>query len=447
MRRSDARARGAWWPGASRSAEWRRNTGRSVAGRSVRRVPAFAAALALLAGCDAGLPGGAPDGPSYRVTVEFADVLDLVPQAAVKVNDVTVGSVSGIELRGWTAVVRLKVADTVALPDNATAAIRQSSLLGEKFVALAAPQGEAAQGSLSDGDTIPLARTRRGAEVEEVLGALGLLLNGGGLGQLKTINAEVTKALSGREGDAKGALRELDRFVAGLDAQKHDIVRAIEALDRFAARLAEQTGTLANAVDALEPGLTVLAEQRPQLTAMLTALRDLGAVGERVIADSRDDTLRSLRALQPLLEQLVKAGDALPRGLDFALSYPFPPNVGKAIAGDFVRLHATLDLDAASILANALAAGPTTPGKPTTPGLPLPELPLPLPSLPALPLPSVPLPLPSGILPSGILPGLPGLPGGLAATTATRDGRWDPATGEIVRVRGGLNELLTGGHA
>ncbi|GAB4052042.1 MCE family protein [Catellatospora paridis] len=422
--------------GAPRSAAWR------------RRVPAFATALALLAGCDVGLPGGAPDGPSYGVSVEFADVLDLVPQAAVKVNDVTVGSVSGIELHGWTAVVRLKVADTVALPDNATAAIRQSSLLGEKFVALAAPQGEAAQGELSDGDTIPLARTRRGAEVEEVLGALGLLLNGGGLGQLKTINAEITKALSGREGDAKGALRELDRFVAGLDAQKDDIVRAIEALDRFSARLAEQTGTLAEAVDALEPGLTVLADQRPQLTAMLTALRDLGAVGERVIEASRDDTLRSLRALQPLLEQLVKAGDALPRGLDFALSYPFPPNAGKAIAGDFVRLHATLDLDAASILANALAAGPATPGTPTKPGLPLPTLPQPLPSLPALPLPSLPalpLPVPSGILPSGILSGLPGLP--LAGTTATRDGRWDPATGEVVRVRGGLPELLTGGQA
>ena len=45
----------------------------------------------VLAGCDVPLPGGAPSGPSYEVTAEFSDVLDLVPQAAVKVNDVTVG--------------------------------------------------------------------------------------------------------------------------------------------------------------------------------------------------------------------------------------------------------------------------------------------------------------------------------------------------------------------
>ena len=38
------------------------------------------------------LPGGADlGGDPYAVTVEFRDVLDLVPQSAVKVDDVTVG--------------------------------------------------------------------------------------------------------------------------------------------------------------------------------------------------------------------------------------------------------------------------------------------------------------------------------------------------------------------
>jgi phospholipid/cholesterol/gamma-HCH transport system substrate-binding protein len=64
-----------------------------------------AAGSLLLTGCefnglyDVGLPGGAAaDGNAYRVTVEFRDVLDLVPQSAVKVNDVTVGAVETVEL-------------------------------------------------------------------------------------------------------------------------------------------------------------------------------------------------------------------------------------------------------------------------------------------------------------------------------------------------------------
>jgi phospholipid/cholesterol/gamma-HCH transport system substrate-binding protein len=109
------------------------------------RVIALAALVCVtLAGCQ--LPGGSPTGPSYRVTVEFADVLDLVPQAAVKVNDVTVGSVTDISLRGWTAIVTLAVDDNVRLPANATATIDQTSLLGEKFVALTGPTDGSAQG-------------------------------------------------------------------------------------------------------------------------------------------------------------------------------------------------------------------------------------------------------------------------------------------------------------
>jgi len=401
------------------------------------RAGRLAAALTVFALAASGC--SVPSGPSYAVSADFADVLDLVPQAAVKVNDVTVGSVTGIELHGWVATVHMRVDQGVALPDNATAAVRQSSLLGEKFVALSAPAGEAPQGSLGDGDVIGLARTNRGAEVEEVLAALGLLLNGGGLAQLKTINAEVTKALAGREADAKGALHQLDAFITGLDRQKDDIVRAIEALDRLAGRLAGQRDTIGEAIDALDPGITVLAQQREQLTGALVALRDLSVVGQRVINASRDDTVASLKALQPTLDQLVKAGDALPKAIDFGLSYPFPPNVQKAISGDFVRLHLTLDLDATTILANLLAKGGDAGEVPTVPGLPLPlpSLPtLPLPSLPPLPLPSLPLPTPSNLLPSGLLPSLP-----------IHLGMADPSTGEVAGVRGGLDAILTGAEA
>lgn len=381
----------------------RRSAGRGSLG-GVIHVP-LAAVLLAMSACTA------PSGPTFQVTAEFADVLDLVPRSAVKVNDVTVGSVEEISLQGWTAVVRMRVEQSVKLPDNATAAIRQSSLLGEKFVSLDAPAKDA-QGELSDGDLIPLSRTRRSAEVEEVLAALGMVLNGSGLANLKTINQEVAQALSGREEEAKDALHNLDKFIAGLDAQKHDIVRAIDALDRLAARLAEQTETIGKAVEALDPGLTVLAEQRTQLTEALTALDELSVVGTRVIERSRDDTVASLKALQPLLDQLVKAGDNLPKSLDFMLTYPFPPDVMKAIKGNQVNLHATLDMNSVLVLTQSLIA-PADPGlPPLLPGLPpLPGLPLPIPSLPGLPLPlptSLPLPLPTG---SPLLPlPLPSLP-------------------------------------
>ena len=50
---------------------------------------------------DLPLPGGADVGDdSYAVKVQFNDVLDLVPQSAVKVDDVTVGRST---TSAWTA--------------------------------------------------------------------------------------------------------------------------------------------------------------------------------------------------------------------------------------------------------------------------------------------------------------------------------------------------------
>ena len=164
---------------------------------------ALLALAVLLTGCRAPTcrcPAARRTAPLYRVTVEFADVLDLVPQAAVKVDDVTVGSVEKIWLAGWTARVAAAARDatsscrpTRAPPCGRPACSARSTSRSPR------PTDRAARGTLADGDLIPLARTRRAAEVEEVLGALSLLLNGGGLAQLQTINRELDTALAGRE--------------------------------------------------------------------------------------------------------------------------------------------------------------------------------------------------------------------------------------------------------
>ncbi|MGW5257132.1 MCE family protein [Streptomyces sp. NPDC004012] len=366
--------------------------------REGRSVAWTAAGALLLSGCgfngwyDVQLPGGAAaDGHAYHVTVEFRDVLDLVPQSAVKVDDVTVGAVEKIDLDGWHARVRLRVADSVKLPANAVADLRQTSMLGEKYVELSAPSGTPPVGRLRDGGVIPLSRSGRNPEIEEVLSALSALLNGGGVAQLKTITAELNKALNGREDRVRSLLKQLDTFLGGLDRQRTEIVRALKGIDRLDKRLGKEKETIAQAVDAIPPALKVLADQRRDLTKMLTSLSDLGTTGTKVIDASRDDTVADLKQLRPLLQQLNDAGDDLPNSLELLTTYPFPRDVTDAVKGDYVNLKITADLDLASIYGNLT----NQPGKgragrqPTpTPSLPsLPSVPLPtaLPSTPSVP--------------------------------------------------------------
>ena len=319
---------------------------------AARVLATFAAGVLLLTGCqglyDVQLPGGAATGDDvYRVVVEFRDVLDLVPQSAVKVNDVTVGAVEDIWLDGYTARVRLRIEDGVKLPDNAVAELRQTSLLGEKFVSLETPADATPTGRLSDDDVIPLARSGRNPEVEEVFTALSLLLNGGGVGQLRTINRELTQVMEGREGDIKSVIDQLDTFIGGLADHKSEVVRALENLDRLSVTLENQKQDLAVALDDIPQGLKVLADQRQQLTQMLQALSELGVVGTRVINASKDDFVANLESLAPILTKLSEAGDDLPQALELMFTYPFPRSAVGAIRGDYTNLRA--DVDPASI--------------------------------------------------------------------------------------------------
>ncbi|MDQ0993773.1 MCE family protein [Streptomyces sp. V3I7] len=373
--------------------------------RTARMAAWTAVGSLLLTGCefngwyDVPLPGGAAsDGRAYHVTVDFRDVMDLVPQSAVKVDNVTVGAVEKVELVGWHARVRLRIADSVKLPGNATAGLRQTSMLGEKYVALSAPTSVAPVGRLRDGDRIPLSRSGRNPDVEEVLAALSALLNGGGVAQLKTITVELNKALDGREDRVRSLLKQLDTFLGGLDQQRADIVRALKGIDRLSRRLKDEKTTIAQAVDTMPPALKTLADQRRDLTKMLTSLSKLGRTGTRVVNASRDDTVADLEKLRPILRQLNKAGADLPNSLEILTTYPFPRNVTDAVKGDYVNLKITADLDLAGIygnLADKPSGGgsdkPGTPDVPDLPGLPKVPTPVPLPSTPPLPdIPSVP---------------------------------------------------------
>ena len=328
--------------------------------KTLRALAAVLAGTILLTGCDFDvyqlpLPGGTDVGDDpITVTAEFQDVLDLVPQSTVKVDDVSVGQVTDVALEGQHAVVTLELRNDVELPQNAIAEIRQTSLLGEKFVSLSPPEGIAATGELEDGANIPLERTGRNPEVEEVLGALSLLLNGGGVAQLKTIATELNKALEGREDDVSSVLEQVRLFMSQLDENKDDIVTAIDSLNNLAVSVNGQMDSIDSALDELPSALESLDQQRADLVKMLKALDRLGGVGVRVIKASKDATIESLRQLNPVLTELADSGDSLVKSFNVFLTYPFvdevvgrDPQVARNLhMGDYTNLSVELDIDA-----------------------------------------------------------------------------------------------------
>lgn len=315
------------------------------------------------------LPGGADLGSEpYTVKVQFRDVLDLVPQSAVRVNDIAVGKVTDIELEGWTALVTIKVNSDAELPDNTVATIRQTSLLGEKFVSLA-PPADGATGTLGNGDQIPLDRSSRNPEVEEVLGAASLLFNGGGLEKTNTIIRELNQTLGGNEPEIKELLTTTSTFITQLDDNKEALLTALEKVDRLAVATNDQTDAITGALDELPDALRVVNDQRDELVGLLESLDRLGDVATGVIRTAKADTVADLKALVPTLTNLARAGDDLATGAQSLLTFPFTDGfVGGSVAaaagrcqdsapgrkeikegacfGDFANLSLSLDIGA-----------------------------------------------------------------------------------------------------
>lgn len=320
--------------------------------RALRVAALAVTSMVLLAGCEfdgmSSLPvpfAAGTGSDAHRVTVEMADVANLVVNSEVKVDDLTVGTVTGVRFVDWHAELTVDLEESTSLPANAIARVGQKSLLGAQYLSLGAPDDGPPVGRLQPGDVVPLGRTQRYPTTEEFLGALSAVLSGGGLNQVQSINAELNRALGGHEQDVRSLVDRLGGFVGELNAQRDDIVALIDAMDRFGANLAAESEPLGRAIDDLGPGLAAIEEERPQFTAALAAVTRLSDTATRVVDANQEQLVANLRDLQPVLQGLADAGPDLPQALTIAVTFPFPVRtIPNFIRGDFANLWARLDV-------------------------------------------------------------------------------------------------------
>ena len=411
---------------------------------------AAATALLLIGGCgitdrgvyDTPLPGGADIGSDpITLTAEFDDVLDLVPQSSVRADNVPVGRVSKIELAddGRSAVVELLVNSDTNLPEGTTARVEQTSLLGEKYVALVRPDEEdvkAGDAQLTSGTRLGLDDTDRAAQVEQVLGALSLVLNGGDIQEFQNISQELQDISSGDPERVRTFLTQLEGFVTTVDARSTDIAATLDSLAALSTTLDGETDKIVSALDGLAPGLAELEAQRPQFVAMLEALDGLSGVAVETLDAAQADIVADLKLLEPILTQLAASGQDLPNALEILLTYPFPDSVIPAIKGDYLNVFVTTNFKTLPTDCTAIGcewAQPVTPcpiceggsGATTSPMI-LPPTSSPMPGIatPTIPLPPTGLPDPSPTLPTpgpGLPPTTLPTPPSTAPTTPTPD--------------------------
>lgn len=334
----------------------RKSLGISV-GRATSRTVAVGSGVVLLAGCQFGglnsldMPGTAGHGKgSYTITVQLPDVATLPQNSPVMVDDVTVGSVSGVEAvqradGTFYAAVQLSLDGDVKLPANATAMVAQTSLLGSQHIALSAPVDQSPVGELREGSELPQSQGGRFPTTEEVLSALGVVVNKGNLGALQDITQEVSNAVAGRQGQFADLIPRLAELTTSLNRQTDDIIAAAEGLNRFADVLARNKDSLGRALDTLPDALRVLNDNRANIVDAFAALRSFATVGSRILAETKDDFAADIKDAYAVIKPLNDNRETFVTDLDSLATFPFPgKNLHKVARGDYFNVFSTFDL-------------------------------------------------------------------------------------------------------
>jgi phospholipid/cholesterol/gamma-HCH transport system substrate-binding protein len=317
------------------------------------RVAAGVLVLALaLAGCGRGglnsipLPGvqGAGQG-GFTVKAQMPDVDNLKQNSRVRVGDVNVGTVTGIDRQDWHALVTMRLNGDVELPANATAKLGQTSLLGSLHIELAPPTDTPPEGKLHDGSLIPLASSGKYPSTEQTLAAIALLLNGGGIGNIQDITDALSVAFTGREGDLRSLIEQLDKAIGYLNDQKDDIIAATESLNNLVGQFAAQKPVVDKALKTIPDALAVLRDQRENISEALAQLGKFSALAADSVNQTKDSLVQELKDLGPVLESLANAGPALTRALSFLPTFPFPKEtLTNWMRGDYANLTLVVDL-------------------------------------------------------------------------------------------------------
>ncbi|WP_237421520.1 hypothetical protein [Gordonia sp. SID5947] len=113
----------------------------------------------------------------------------------------------------------------------------------------------------------------------------------------------------------------------------------------------------------------------PQITTALDRLRVFSDTTTGVVTQVRSDLLTDLRHLQPTLRALADVGPQMNAALAYALVFPYGQKViDRAVRGDYVNLHATVDLTVPRLKKELLLGTPwgdpteTVPFAPGDPG-------------------------------------------------------------------------------
>jgi phospholipid/cholesterol/gamma-HCH transport system substrate-binding protein len=294
-------------------------------------------------------------GPFYHVKAVFSNVENLPANAQVREGAFQVGYVSNIAADDFHAIVTMAIKKSVTLPAGTSMQVRFDTPLGDDFIAVVVPTNLTANAPpIKPGSTIPETLpngqpgTLTAPSLEDVLGALGALLNGGGLNQLHTIINESVNVVHGNVPQLRALLNELSDTVTTFASSAPTFDRALQSINTLSQTLNQSSSTIVAGISNIAPAVGVLEQNTGSLRQLLDQVSQLSTVANNIVVNSQTGTVESIQALQPLLDQLVGVQQEL--GPALGAIDTFLRLTPRAVPGDYLQSAITANVQVPDVL-------------------------------------------------------------------------------------------------
>jgi phospholipid/cholesterol/gamma-HCH transport system substrate-binding protein len=269
----------------------------------------------------------------------FANVLNLPVEGQVRVGPQVVGEVSGISARNNSALVTMRIEKSVKVLQGTTAQVRFDNPLGDEYVLLTAP-ADTQMPPLRPGAHIPESDTGTAPSIEDTLGALSLVLNGGGINQLQTIIHELNNTFTGKQPQIRSFLGSVNAAVSSRASGRTAVDAFLVSAGNLTRELNGKGGagaaTIGKGISSIAPAIGVLASENTSLDSLFSALSKLGAVGTQITEQSGQNAVDDARALLPVVDQLNQVSQQLAPVLSDVSR--FEAKAPKVAPGDYLQV-------------------------------------------------------------------------------------------------------------
>lgn len=254
-------------------------------------------------------------GGGYTLVAEFADAGGLRAGDDVFVAGVRVGEVRELAIDGARVVARMTI-DGTELPAATRAAVKLRTLVGRRAVEL--DTGDDFSRLLTDGDTIPLARTSVAIDVPEFGEVSEQLLSDVDAEALDTLFSSLSDVTADQREEVALLVEGGTRLAGVITQQEEELRRLLRALRAVSATLADSDDDLVAVIDDFGTVLDSLAQRREDVRRLLRETNTTSGAAADLVAGTREQVDRVLDELHADLEVVNRHQVALAEALAYA---------------------------------------------------------------------------------------------------------------------------------